>query len=60
MKMSDVTKLEKDQAAQKVKELRRELFELKFSRHTGTLEKPHLLKGLKKDIARLLTHVNTK
>ena len=58
MKMSDVKQLDKAQAATQVAKLKKELFELKFSKHTGVLEKPHNLKVLKKDIARLLTHIN--
>ena len=60
MKMSDVKKMDKAQVAAKVTELKKELFELKFSKHTGALDKPHNLKVLRKDIARLLTHINAK
>ena len=53
MKMSDVKQLNKEQATAKVAELKKELFEVRFSKHTGVLEKPHNLKNLKKDIFQL-------
>jgi large subunit ribosomal protein L29 len=60
MKMNDVKQMDNAQATSKVAELKKELFELKFSKHTGALDKPHYLKVLRKDIARLLTHINAK
>lgn len=60
MKMTEIRQLDKKQAQEKVNSLRKEAFDLRFSKHTGVLEKPHTLKVLKKDIARLLTHINTK
>lgn len=55
LKMSDLNSLDALALDSKVKELKRELFEQKFSKHTSGVEKPHLLKQLKKDIARCLT-----
>lgn len=60
MKMEEIRNLSKEEAEDKLKALRKEAFELKFSKHTGVLEKPHTLKNVKKDIARLLTHINKK
>lgn len=60
LKMSEIKKLDNSAIEQKVSELRKELFELNLQKNTTSVEKPHLLTGLKKDIARLLTVLNTK
>lgn len=60
LKMSEVNKLDSSAIKQKVSELRKELFELNLQKNTTSVEKPHLLVTIKKDIARLLTVLNTK
>ncbi|MAZ49135.1 MAG: 50S ribosomal protein L29 [Halobacteriovoraceae bacterium] len=45
---------------QRVTELRRELFDLRLQKNTTNLEKSHLLTEHKRDIARLLTVLNSK
>ena len=45
---------------QKVSELRRELFDMKLQKATTNIEKTHLLRENKRDIARLLTVLRTK
>ena len=60
LKMSELNKLDSDAIAQKVTELRRELFNLRLQKNTTNVEKSHLLTSLKRDIARLLTVLNTK
>lgn len=60
LKMSELNKLDGDAIAQKVTELRRELFNLRLQKNTTNVEKSHLLTSLKRDIARLLTVLNTK
>jgi large subunit ribosomal protein L29 len=60
LKMSEIKKLDNSAIVQKVGELRRELFELRLQKNTTNVEKPHLLTTLKRDIARLLTVLNTK
>lgn len=60
LKMTDIKKLDAEALKSKVGELRRELFDVKFQKHTTGIEKPHLLKTLKKDIARCLTVLNSK
>lgn len=60
LKMSEVNKLDSSAIKQKVSEYRKELFELNLQKNTTSVEKPHLLKTLKRDIARLLTVLNTK
>lgn len=39
----------------KLREIRAELLQLRLKKHTGQVEKPHLLRVLRKDIARLET-----
>lgn len=60
LKMSEVNKLDASAINQRVSELRKQLFELKLQKSTTSVEKPHLLKGIKKDIAKLLTALNSK
>ncbi|GAB4404339.1 MAG: hypothetical protein OHK0056_00430 [Bacteriovoracaceae bacterium] len=56
----DVQKMDKKAIDGKVDALRREMFNLKMQKATTGLEKPHQLKTLKKNIARLLTAANAK
>lgn len=60
LKMSEVNKMDTASINAKVNELRKELFELKLQKSTTNVEKPHLLKTIKKDIARLFTAANNK
>lgn len=60
LKMSEIKKLDSTAINQKVTELRRELFNIRLQKNTTSIEKPHLLQELKKDIARLLTVLNVK
>ena len=60
LKMSEINKLDGSAISEKVAELRKELFELRLQKNTTNLEKSHLLTGLKRDIARLLTVKNSK
>lgn len=60
LKVSEINKLDSDAINQKVTELRRELFNLRLQKNTTSVEKSHLLTGLKRDIARLLTVLNSK
>lgn len=60
LKMSEVNKMDTASINVKVSELRKELFDLKLQKSTTNVEKPHLLKTIKKDIARLLTAANNK
>ena len=60
LKMSEISKLDASAINQKVVELRRELFNLKLQKNTTSIEKSHPLTALKRDIARLLTVLNSK
>jgi large subunit ribosomal protein L29 len=60
LELSEIKDWSDSQIENKVSELRKELFTYKMQKTTTGLEKTHLLKDLKKDIARLLTVKNKK
>ena len=60
LKISEISKLDSKAITQKVSELRRELFDMKLKKATTNIEKTHLLRENKRDIARLLTVLRTK
>lgn len=60
LKISEIQKLDAKAIAQKVSELRKELFDLRLQKATTSVEKSHMLKQVKRDIARLLTVLNSK
>lgn len=55
MKIKDLRNLNKEELTAKGKGLREELFKLNQGRYTGHVEKPHLFKIIRKDIARIET-----
>ncbi|MBC77042.1 MAG: 50S ribosomal protein L29 [Halobacteriovoraceae bacterium] len=60
LKMSEVNKMDASAIKGQVSELRKRLFELKLQKATTSVEKSHELKSVRKDIARLLTALNSK
>jgi large subunit ribosomal protein L29 len=44
----------------KLRESREQLLQLRLRKHTGQVEKPHTIRELRKDIARLETILNEK
>lgn len=60
LKSSDISKLSDKEITEKVTSLKNELFNNKFNKFTTGSDKPHMVKEIKKDIARLLTSLNTK
>ena len=60
LSVSDIKAMDEAAILGKVDEARRELFNLKMDKRTSGLEKPHKLKNLKKDVARLLTVLKQK
>ena len=59
----DVTELRENSLAELEKQLRdtrEELLKTRLSKQTGQLEKPHLLKEFRRDIARLETLITEK
>jgi large subunit ribosomal protein L29 len=60
LKTSEISKLSEKDLKTKVATLKAELFTNKFTKFTTGTEKPHVVKEVKKDIARLLTALNAK
>ena len=60
LKTSEISKLSVNELTEKVSSLKKELFNSKFNKFTTGNEKPHVVKEIKKDIARLLTQLNAK
>jgi len=55
MKISEIKELGADQMKEKLVELKKELFNLRFQNEVGQLENTATLSNVKKDIARLYT-----
>jgi large subunit ribosomal protein L29 len=55
VKPSELIALTVDELGQKEKDLRKELFNLRFQMATGEIENPMRIRTVKKDIARVLT-----
>jgi large subunit ribosomal protein L29 len=60
LKISEISALDGKAINQKVSDLRKELFDMRLQRSTTNIEKTHLFKENKRDIARLLTVLNSK
>lgn len=60
LKTSEISKLSVKEITEKVASLKSELFNTKFNKFTTGSEKPHTVKLLKKNIARLLTQKSAK
>ena len=55
MKATEIREMEADQIQEKLVELKKELFNLRFQNDVGQLENTAALSSVKKDIARLYT-----
>jgi len=55
MTAKEIRELSPAEIGAKLRETRAELLLLRLKKNTGQLEKPHTLRALRKDIARLLT-----
>jgi large subunit ribosomal protein L29 len=60
MKGSDIRELGIEEVELKIKDLKEEVFNLRFQHGTGQLENPMKLKQAKRDVARLNTILNEK
>lgn len=60
MTPKEIRDLSPDEITTKLREVRAELLQLRLKKHTGQVEKPHLLRFLRKDIARLETILTEK
>lgn len=55
MKPAQVRELTQEERSQRLRELREELFHLRFQASSGQIEKPHRIREVRRGIARLLT-----
>ena len=60
MKIKEIRGFSSDDLILKEKDLKKELFELKYQRKIGRVEKPSRFKLIKHDIARILTVINER
>ena len=60
MRAEEMRKMDADQLNAKLKELKGELFNLRFQHAVNQLENPHKMTEVKRDIARVMTVLNEK
>ena len=60
MKMADIRKLTTEDLNKRLEENKKELFNLKFASATGSLEKPHRIKELRHDVAKIKTVIRER
>ena len=60
MKTSEIRKMTTEEINKNIVELKAEWWNLRFSSATGSLDKPHKIKQMRHDIARLKTVLNER
>ena len=60
MKATEIRELSVEQLEKKLKELKEELFNLRFQLAINQLDNPHRITVVKRDIARVMTVLNEK
>ncbi|MCX6959016.1 MAG: 50S ribosomal protein L29 [Verrucomicrobia bacterium] len=60
MTLDEIRELTPNELSSRKKELRQEIFHLRLQQQAGQLEKPHLLRTLRREIARLETMLTAK
>lgn len=60
MKATDIRKMNTEELTAKLKELKNELFNLRFQHAINQLDNPHKIQDVKRDIARVMTILNEK
>ena len=60
MKYKEIKKLTNDEAITKIKSLKKDLFNFRFRKVNGQLTDTAKVSSIKKDIAKILTKLNTK
>ena len=60
MKVTELRDMTADQLQAKLKELKSELFNLRFQHAINQLDNPHMISDVKKDIARVMTVLQEK
>jgi len=59
-RISDLRVMSDDQLEQEILSLKKEQFNLRFQKATGQIEKTHRVDQVRRDIARIKTHLRTK
>ena len=59
-KMTEIRKLTTEELNKKLDENKKELFNLKFALSTGNLEKPHRIKELRHEVAKIKTVIRER
>ena len=60
MKIAEIRKLTTKDLNKKLEENKKELFNLKFAASTGNLEKPHKIKELRHEVAKIKTVIRER
>lgn len=60
MKTKEIRELGSEELKSKEKALKKELFELKYQRKIGRVEKPSRFKVIRRDIAKIFTIINER
>ena len=60
MKIDEIRRLTSDELAAQLLSLKKEQFNLRFQKATGQIEKTHRVDQVRKDIARIKTHLRAK
>ncbi|NOY64682.1 MAG: 50S ribosomal protein L29 [Nitrospirae bacterium] len=60
MRPSELREMTIEELREKEKELRKELFNLRFQKATGEIQNPMRIRAVRKDIARILTIITEK
>ena len=60
IKMTEIRKLTTQELNKKLEENKKELFHLNFSASTGNLEKPHRIKELRHEVAKIKTVIRER
>lgn len=60
MKVNEIREMTSEALDKKLKELKEELFNLRFQHAINQLDNPHKIEDVKRDIARVMTVINEK
>ena len=60
MKAKEISEMSSEELENKLKELKNELFNLRFQHAINQLDNPHRISDVKKDIARVMTVLREK
>ena len=60
MKNKEINKLSKDELKNKINSIKKDLFNFRFRKVNGQLDDTSKVSSIKKDLAKILTKLNTK